>query len=48
MWLKGVNGSRDPHLLDQTGKVSNHVKGIQLGKVSNLASVRFCPLPFFG
>ena len=33
MWLKGVNGSSDPHLLDQTGKVSNHVKGIQLGTV---------------
>ena len=33
MWLKGVNGSSDPLLLDQTGKVSNHVKGIQLGTV---------------
>ena len=28
MWLKGVNGSSDPHILDQIGKVSNHVKGI--------------------
>jgi hypothetical protein len=28
--LEGIDGGSDPHLLDQTGKVANHVKGISL------------------